>query len=56
MESAGILLSCRRAEVPCLLIKAVSDGLTEGGEAFYSALEHCADLCLSVTDRIIREL
>lgn len=56
MESAAVLLTCRRSEVPCLMIKAVSDGLTEGGEAYYDGLQKCASLCLDVTDQIIREL
>ena len=56
MESAAVLLTCRRCEIPCLMIKAVSDGLTGGGEEYYEALQSCASLCLSVTDRIIREL
>lgn len=56
MESAAVLLTCRRNEVPCLMIKAVSDGLTGGGEEYYDALQECASLCLAVTDRIIREL
>ena len=56
MESAAVLLTCHRNEVPCLLIKAVSDGLTGGGEEYYDALQECASLCLEVTDRIIREL
>ena len=51
-----MLLTCRRNEIPCLMIKAVSDGLSEGGEAFYDAVQDCAVLCLAVTDRIIREL
>ena len=56
MESAAVLLTCRRNEVPCLMIKAVSDGLTGGGEEYYDALQECASLCLAVTDQIIREL
>ena len=56
MESAAVLLTCRRCEVPCLMIKAVSDGLTGGGEEYYEAMQNCADICLAVTDRIIREL
>jgi adenosylhomocysteine nucleosidase len=56
MESAAVLLTCRRCEIPCLLLKAVSDGLTGGGEEYYEALESCASLCLAVTDQIIREL
>lgn len=56
MESAAVLLTCRRNEVPCLMIKAVSDGLTEGGEEYFKAVEKCAALCLDVTDQIIREI
>lgn len=33
MESAGVLITCRNAGVPCLIIKAVSDG--EGGAEDY---------------------
>ena len=56
MESAGVLLTCLRWKVPCLLIKAVADGLTGGGEEYYEALQGSAALCLSVTDQIMREL
>ena len=56
MESAAVLLTCRRNGVPCLMIKAVSDGLSGGGEEYYDALQDCASVCLTVTDRIIREL
>ena len=56
MESAAVLLTCHRNDIPCLLIKAVSDGLTGGGEEYYEALQDCASQCLEVTDRIIREL
>ena len=33
MESAGVLLTCKNAGVPCLIVKAVSDG--EGGAEEY---------------------
>ena len=56
MESAAVLLTCRRNEVPCLLIKAVSDGLTGGGKEYYESLRECADLALSVADQVIGEL
>ena len=56
MESAAVLLTCLRNEIPCLMIKAVSDGLNEGGVEFYDAVQNCASLCLTVTDQIIREL
>ena len=56
MEAAAVVLTCDRAQVPCLLIKTVSDGLTQGGEDFGTALQHTSALCLEVADRIIREL
>lgn len=36
MESAGVLLTCKNAGVPCLIVKAVSDG--EGGAEDYVKL------------------
>ena len=56
MEAAAVVLTCDRSGVPCLLIKTVSDGLTQGGEDFGTALGHTSALCLEVADRIIREL
>ena len=56
MEAAGVVLTCNRSKVPCLLIKTVSDGIEGGAEEFNAELERSALLCLEVTDRIIREL
>ena len=56
MEAAGVVLSCHRAGVPCLLIKAVSDGLGGGAEEFMREFDRTAALCLAVADKIIREL
>jgi adenosylhomocysteine nucleosidase len=56
MEAAAVVLTCDRSGVPCLLIKTVSDGLTQGGEDFGTALGHTSALCLEVADQIIREL
>ena len=56
MEAAGILLTANRAGVPCLLIKAVSDGITGGAEEFEREIRHSSEVCLEVTDRIIRTL
>ncbi len=36
MESAGVLLTCKNSDKPCLIIKAVSDG--EGGAEDYNKL------------------
>ncbi|MCQ2603668.1 MAG: 5'-methylthioadenosine/S-adenosylhomocysteine nucleosidase [Spirochaetia bacterium] len=53
MEAAGIVLTCEVNDVPCLLLKAVSDGLTGGAGEFYSELQKAALSCLQVTDKII---
>ncbi|MCH5157118.1 MAG: 5'-methylthioadenosine/S-adenosylhomocysteine nucleosidase [Clostridiales bacterium] len=34
MESAGILFACRFNNVPCLLVKCISDSLTDGFEEY----------------------
>ena len=56
MESAGVVLTCNRCGVPCLVIKTVSDGITSGAEEFYAEVQRTSALCLDVTDRIIRGL
>ena len=54
MEAAGIVLTANRCGVPCLLIKAVSDGITGGAEEFEREVLRSSDICLEVADRIIR--
>ncbi|MCR4560976.1 MAG: 5'-methylthioadenosine/S-adenosylhomocysteine nucleosidase [Bacteroidales bacterium] len=54
MESAGIFLTCRRNNVPCLFIKAVSDSLTGGGKEYYQEYLRAAAQCLEITDKIIK--
>lgn len=56
MESAGILLTCLRCEIPCLFIKAVSDSLTGGGAEFMSELGRVSEICFDALDEIIREI
>ena len=56
MESAGIVLTCNRAKVPCLLIKTVSDAIEGGAEEFSREVARAAGVCLGIADRIIREL
>lgn len=56
MESAGIVLTCDRAGVPVLLIKTVSDGITGGAEEFNRELERSSEICLEITDKLIRSL
>lgn len=56
MEAAGVVLTANRAGVPCLVIKTVSDGITGGAEEFSRELGRSAELCLAVTDAIIRAM
>ena len=56
MEAAGIVLTANRCQVPCLLIKAVSDGITGGAEDFERELANSSAVCLKVMDKIIRAL
>ncbi len=56
MEAAGILLTCNRNRVPCLMIKAVSDGIEGGAEEFKSEILRSSKLCLEITDRIIHSI
>ncbi len=53
MEAAGIVLTCNRCGVPCLLIKAVSDSIHGGLEEFEKQIDRCAEICLDVLERII---
>lgn len=56
MEAAAIALTCYRCEMPCLLMKAVSDGLTDGTTDFAEGLRIAATLALETLDELIREL
>ena len=56
MEAAGIVLTCDRCGVPCLLIKTVSDGITGGAEEFLKEISRSADICLEITDEIMAVL
>lgn len=56
MESAGIILTCEANDVPCLLLKAVSDGLADGAKGFYEELLDASILSLSAADAIMNTL
>ena len=56
MESAGIVLACEANGVPCLLMKAVSDGLADGAAGFYAELQNTSLQCLVATDTILERL
>lgn len=48
MESAGILLTARRNNVPALLIKAVSDSVEGGAEEFNRMVATAAKVCTKI--------
>ncbi len=56
MESAGIVLTCQANDVPCLLLKSVSDGLADGAEGFYNELQSASLKCLLAADTIVEGL
>ena len=56
MEAAGVVLTCTRNGVPCLLIKAISDSLTGGGAEFMTELRRVSAICFDVVDKIIRNI
>lgn len=56
MEAAGVVLTCNRCGVPCLVIKTVSDGITGGAEEFYAQIQRSSELCLEITESIINNI
>lgn len=56
MESAGIVLTCEANGVPCLMLKAVSDGLSGGAREFFEELNDASLLCLRAADEVIASL
>ncbi len=53
MEAAGILLIADRANVPCLIIKTVSDSITGGAEELYKRFEECSQLCIEIIKKAV---
>ena len=56
MEAAGVVLTCNRNGVPCVIVKIVSDGIGGGAEEFLRAKYETADICFGIVDRIIDRL
>jgi len=56
MESAGIVLTCDANKVPCILFKAVSDGLADGADGFYTELDRASKRCLEMAAQIIEKI
>lgn len=55
MESAGIVLACEMNNVPCILFKAVADGLQDGADGFYNELLNASLKCLKVANSVMEE-
>lgn len=56
MESAGIVLTCNRNGIPCLLIKMVADGITGGAAEFSREFMKSSEACLDVLTELIAQV
>jgi len=54
MEAAGIVLTCNKNKIPCLLIKTVSDSITSGVSEFKNQINESARICIEITNKILR--
>lgn len=55
MESAGIVLTANRNEVPCLLIKMVADGIDGGADEFFKEYVASSNKSIDILDDIINK-
>lgn len=56
MEAAGIVLTCNKNKIPCLLIKTVSDSVVGGAKEFKNTINESARICLELTMSILDKL
>ena len=56
IEVAGIILTCNKNEIPCLLIKTVSDSITGGASEFKKSINKSAKICIEITRKIISNI
>ncbi len=56
MESAGIALTCLRNQIPCLMVKTVSDSIGGGAGEFERSVISSASVALDIADRIMKEI
>lgn len=56
MEAAGIVLTCNKNNIPCLLIKTVSDSITGGANEFKKCINESAKICIEITRRILNSI
>lgn len=56
MEAAGILLTAKRAGVPVLMIKAVSDSSEGGADEYWNTVSVAAKSCVDTLLKVVKEL
>ena len=56
MEAAGVLVTCRRNNVPCLIIKAVSDDVKGGVSAYWANKQAVARQCAEAVAKVLSVL
>lgn len=56
MEAAGILITCHRNNIPCLLIKAVSDDVNGGGKDFEENVNSAAHKAVDLVVKLLNNL
>ena len=56
MESAAIVRTCWKNEIPCLLIKCISDSYEGNGGDFWTNVQASARKALTLLDKVIKEL
>lgn len=56
MEAAGIVLTCNKNEIPCLLIKTVSDSINGGVSEFKKSINESAKICIEITRKILNNI
>ena len=56
MEAAGIALTCYRNDIPCLLIKMVSDSVTGGPEEYLAQSRLTARACVDLFAEILTQI
>ena len=56
MEAAGILITCNRNNIPCTLIKAISDGVDGDVEAFDNHASAAAKNCVELIAELVQKI
>lgn len=53
MEAAAIVIICNANKIPCTFIKAVSDSVEEGAEAFNRNVYRSSELCVNAIKKLL---